>query len=105
MNTDGDLLRKFARYGDQEAFGELVKRHINVVYSAAFRETGGDVSTAWAVTRLVFTELAGKAAALETRGTLAGWLYTSVRHVTADLRRDKLRRSPKKGSGALIVSG
>jgi DNA-directed RNA polymerase specialized sigma24 family protein len=93
MKTDGDLLWEFARRGNQDAFGELVKRHINVVYSVACREAGDDISAAREVTRLVFVELAHKAATLERQSTLAGWLYTSVRHVTADLRRERLQRA------------
>jgi hypothetical protein len=35
--TDQDLVREYARTGSDEAFGELVHRHVDLVYSIAFR--------------------------------------------------------------------
>ncbi len=37
--TDGELLRRYAQDHSETAFEELVRRHINLVYSAALRQT------------------------------------------------------------------
>jgi hypothetical protein len=37
---DAKLLEQFARNQSEAAFAELVKRHIALVYSVAFRKTG-----------------------------------------------------------------
>ena len=92
MKTDAEVLREFVKHCDKSAFTEPVNRHINLVYSAACRETQGDVSAAADVTQLVFIELVREAAALQRHRTLAGWLYTSVRYVSANLRRANHRR-------------
>jgi len=38
--NDMDLVREFARHNSEAAFTELVRRHINLVYSVALRCTG-----------------------------------------------------------------
>jgi RNA polymerase sigma factor (sigma-70 family) len=75
---------------------ELVQRHINRVYSAAIRETGGDASTAEDITQAVFAELARKASSLVRHEALAGWLYTCVRRMTASVRRAEVRRERRE---------
>lgn len=94
--TDAELLRQFVSRRAEDAFAELVKRHIGVVYSAACRETQGDLSAAHDVTQLVFIELVRKAASLQRHPTLAGWLYTCVRYVSANLRRTNHRRNMRE---------
>jgi len=96
MRTDAELLRKFAGRRDENAFAELVNRHINMVYSAACRENKDDLSVAQDVTQLVFIELDRKATALQRHPTLAGWLYTSVRYISAGLRRSNRRRKNRE---------
>lgn len=93
MKTDAELLREFVETRAENAVAELVNRHINVVYSAACRETGGDYSAAEDVTQLVFIELVRKAAALQKHPTLVGWLYTTVRFISANIRRSDHRRN------------
>ncbi len=92
MNADNQLLESYAHRGSESAFRELVERHINLVHSAAMRESGGNASLAEDITQAVFTELARRAPKLVSHPSLAGWLYTCVRHTSANVRRAENRR-------------
>ena len=92
MTPDGQLLREYAMTNSQEAFGELVRRHINLVYSTALRQVGGDAHLAQDVAQTVFTDLARKADPLSRLPTLSGWLYTSARFAAAKVARTENRR-------------
>ena len=41
MEEDRDLLSQFEAEGSQEAFGEIVHRHLDLVYSVAMRQVAG----------------------------------------------------------------
>jgi DNA-directed RNA polymerase specialized sigma24 family protein len=58
--NDMDLVREFACDHSEAAFTELVRRHLNLVYSVARRCTGND-GDAHDVTQAVFIILARKA--------------------------------------------
>ncbi len=96
MSTDSQLLENYARDGSEPAFRELVERHINLVHSAALRESRGDASLAEDITQAVFSEAARRAAALVRHTALAGWLYTCVRRMTANVRRAEHRRQRRE---------
>ncbi|MEI9866518.1 MAG: sigma factor [Limisphaerales bacterium] len=83
MTPDSELFRQFARTNSEAAFAELVKRHVNLVYSAALRQMNGDAHLAKDVVQMVFTDLARKAASLAHREILTGWLYTSAHFAAA----------------------
>ena len=61
--TDWQLLRDYAETHSEVAFAELVRRHADLVYSAALRQTR-DPNLAEEVTQSVFLSLARKDAAL-----------------------------------------
>jgi len=67
MTPDGELLRRYTETHSEEAFAELVRRHLDLVYSAALRQVNGDAHLAQDVAQLVFTDLAHKAASLVGR--------------------------------------
>lgn len=92
MLSDGELLRRYAESGSEEAFTALVQRHIHVVYHTALRRVGGNAHCADDVTQKVFTDLARKARSLADRPSIAGWLYTGVRYAAADAVRAERRR-------------
>ena len=80
MLDDRQLLRRYADDGSEAAFGELVARYVNLVYSVALRRTGGDNHLAQDVAQLVFTDLARKARSLPKGVVLAGWLHRATRY-------------------------
>ena len=93
MTPDYELLDRYARTQSEEDFAELVRRHVNLVYSAALRQVNGDAHLAQDVAQTVFTDLARKASSLARRGTLTGWLYTSAHFAAAKAARGESRRA------------
>ena len=61
MTTDAELIRRFTEGKDENAFRELVERHLSLVYSTAVRLVGGDAHLAQDVAQSIFTDLARKA--------------------------------------------
>jgi RNA polymerase sigma factor (sigma-70 family) len=96
MSPDSELLGQFARTNSQEAFAELVKRHVNLVYSAALRQVNGDEHLSKDVAQIVFTDLARKARSLSQRTNLTGWLYTSAHFAAAKIVRGESRRRDRE---------
>ncbi len=93
---DHVLLRRFVEERANEAFAALVERHVNLVYFAALRQTGGNTAMAEDVAQEVFSDLARKAPSLVDRPVLAGWLYTSTRFAAANARRAAGRRRARE---------
>jgi len=93
---DIELLRRYAEDDSEEAFAELVRRHLNLVYSAALRRVGDDVHLARDVTQKVFIALARQASSLSGRRTLIGWLYTASRYSAAHVVRTEHRRKERE---------
>jgi RNA polymerase sigma factor (sigma-70 family) len=96
MTPDPELLRRFAKTNSEDAFAELVKRHVNLVYSAALRQVNGDEHLAKDVSQTVFTDLARKAGSLAHRESLTGWLYTSAHFAAAKIVRTENRRRDRE---------
>ena len=96
MTDDAELLRRYAEEKSEEAFAELVERHLGLVYHAALRQCGGDAYRAQDVAQAVFADLARKAATLARRPVLAGWLYTSTRYAAAQAVRTEVRRQARE---------
>lgn len=89
---DIQLLRDYTRHQSESAFAELVRRHVNLVYSCAFRQTS-NTHHAEEITQAVFIILARKAASLGDRTVLSGWLYHTARLTTANFLRSERRRA------------
>lgn len=96
MIEDAELLRRYTEGGQEEAFGELVRRHIDLVYSAALRVVAGDGHLAEDVSQIVFTELARKARTFSSEVMLAGWLYRTACFTAAKAVRSERRRQARE---------
>ena len=93
MMDDGQLLQQYKREGSESAFGELVRRHIDLVYSAALRVVNGDTHLAQDVTQRVFFDLARKPGSLPRGVVLAGWLHRHTCFRAATAVRTERRRT------------
>jgi RNA polymerase sigma factor (sigma-70 family) len=95
MTNDALLLRRYADEGSETAFGELVERYINLVYSAAVRRLR-DPQRAEDIAQIVFTALARKARTLPKDVLLSGWLYRHTCFVAAKAARTERRRQARE---------
>lgn len=97
--NDVDLLGQFARDtatpAGQDAFAELVKRHLDLVYSAALRQVRSP-QLAEEVSQLVFTQLAQHATTLKPNTVLAAWLHRVTCHAAIDAVRREARRQARE---------
>jgi RNA polymerase sigma factor (sigma-70 family) len=93
--ADAQLLREYSRQGSEAAFGEIVARYTDLIYSAVLRQVGS-ATLAEEVAQSVFTDLARKAPSLARQlgenGTIVGWLYRSSRYAVSKHLRAEHRR-------------
>jgi RNA polymerase sigma factor (sigma-70 family) len=94
-DADHELLRCYADHGCDEAFAELVRRHLNLVWAAARRVTHNS-ELARDVAQLVFTDLARKARTLPPETVIAGWLHRAAYLAAAKQIRGEVRRSQRE---------
>ncbi len=88
---DMGLVWEYAERGSEQAFALLVSRHINLVYSVAFRQVH-DPHLAEEISQAVFLILARKANSLRANTILSGWLCRTARFVSADVLKARRRR-------------
>ncbi len=93
IESDGALIRRFAKERDERAFTELVERHAALVAGVCARmlRQRQDAEDAF---QAAFLVLARRANALQREGSLAGWLHAVAVRVclkerTAGRRRDR----------------
>ncbi len=102
MMEDAELLRRYAEEHSETAFAELVRRRVDLVYSVARRQCGGDGHLAEEVTQRVFVDLARKAKALAGRTVISGWLYRSAQFAASDAVRSERRRRAREQEDFLM---
>jgi|ERR1051326_1240594 RNA polymerase sigma factor (sigma-70 family) len=99
MKSDAELLREYAKGGGEASFAQLVRRHTNLVYSAALRQSDS-ADAAAEIAQTVFVDLARRAAVLASRlsaeASLAGWLCRSARNQALTFRRNEFRRHARE---------
>jgi len=89
--SDIELLQQFVRERAQDAFAELVRRHLDLVYSAALRQVRSP-QLAEEIAQSVFADLARDAARLRPDTVLAAWLHAVTRRTAVDAIRRETRR-------------
>jgi RNA polymerase sigma factor (sigma-70 family) len=99
--TDSQLLRAYAGHRSELAFTELVRRHVDLVYSAALRMVV-DAHLAQDVTQGVFVALVKNAARLADRPVLAGWLHRTAQNIAAQTVRSEVRRRAREQEAAVM---
>lgn len=88
-------LREYIEHGSEAAFAELVRSHLDLVYSTA-RRLVQDSELAHDVCQAVFLRLARKARSIERAESLAGWLYRATRFEAANVNRSEQRRRSRE---------
>jgi len=91
MTSDLDLLGQYARNQAHDAFTEIVRRHVDLVFSAALRQVRSP-QLAEEVAQSVFTDLARNAGKLQPDTVLTAWLYQVTRRTAVDVVRKESRR-------------
>ncbi len=99
--TDAQLLRAYVEHRSDPAFAELVRRHVDIVYSAALRMVC-DSHLAQDVTQGVFLALASNAAQLTDRPVLSGWLHRTAQNIAAQTVRTDVRRRVREQEAAAM---
>jgi DNA-directed RNA polymerase specialized sigma24 family protein len=90
-------MSEYAEHHSDKAFAELVARHIDLVYSTAFRVVG-ETHLARDVAQMVFIGLARKPRSLRNPRVLAGWLYHTTRFQAASTLRTEHRRRQREST-------
>ena len=95
MTSDSQLLRNFVREKSQDGFTELVRRHVDLVYSAALRQVRSP-QLAEEISQSVFADLARAADKLKPDTILTAWLYQVTRRTAIDVVRAESRRQARE---------
>src|SRR3954471_6144221 len=101
--SDLELLQTFRDEGSQEAFAELVARHVDLVYSAARRQVRSP-DLAAEVAQSAFIALARHAHRLKPGTSLSAWLYVVTRRAALDvLRRESRQQARDRAAGEIAA--
>ena len=83
-DTDLELLARYTRHDAEDAFAEIVRRHLGLVYSAALRQVRSR-QLAEEVAQSTFINLARHAHRLVPDTLLSAWLYQVTRREAIDV--------------------
>src|SRR5436190_11834761 len=96
---DFELLQRFTRDGEQSAFADVVRRHLDLVYATALRKVE-DAGAAQEVAQNVFTALARKAWQFAPDDSLPAWLHKTALLESKSWLRGELRRRRREETAA-----
>src|SRR2546429_3361130 len=99
--TDQQLLRDYTERRSEAAFAELVRRHVDLIHSAAHRMVC-DAHLAKDVTQNTFVALAQNARQLTGRSVLSGWLHRTAQNLAAKVVRSDVRRRAREQEAAAM---
>ena len=89
--TDLELLARYARLDAEDAFAEIVRRHLDLVHTAAFRQVRS-LQLAEEVAQSTFLKLARHAGQFAPETIVTAWLYQVTRREAIDVIRREARR-------------
>src|ERR1043166_6888380 len=97
--TDFEWLREFSRNGNQNAFADVVRRHVDLVYGTALRKLD-DSGAAEEVAQNVFAALARKAWQVAPEDSVPAWLHRTALLEAREWLRGELRRRRREQTAA-----
>ena len=89
--SDMELLARYTGANDEDAFAQLVRRYLDLVYSAALRQVRA-LPLAEEVVQSTFIKLARHARQLAPDTVLSAWLYQVTHREAIDVVRREARR-------------
>ncbi len=98
---DLQLLKQYVEDGSEQAFGTLVNKYMDMVYSSAMRRVGNQ-HLAEDVAQSVFMVLARKAHAFDRDAIVVSWLFRTTRFAALKaMEAEKRRKEREKERGAM----
>lgn len=94
----------YTSHRSEADFRALVDRYLPLVYAAAVRHTRGNATLAQDIAQDVFIALAAKTEVLESRPTLAPWLFTATRLAALNRLRGEQRRLEREQEAYTVDS-
>jgi RNA polymerase sigma factor (sigma-70 family) len=100
MKPDFELLQEYVGQGSRPALDQIIRRYLDLVYSAAKRQVR-DPTLAQDVTQAVFLVLAKRARTIRRDRAIGGWLLAVTRCAALDaMRRQATRRKRERAAPA-----
>src|SRR5215470_13078179 len=96
---DFELLQRYTRQGEQSAFADVVRRHLDLVFATALRKVE-DTGAAQEVAQNVFGALARKAWQFAPDDSLPAWLHKAALLESKSWLRGELGRRRREQTAA-----